>query len=278
MRLNGREGRGHTGEDDTMIPLREQEYIRELFHEQLTGPVKLEFFTQRRAPVFVPGREECQYCDDIQQMLEELSQLSDKVTLRVHELAKAPEEARKYRVTHVPATVLRGVLNRPLLLYGMPGGTLFPFLVEACVAVSASTSTSVPALKKKLKRIKRDLTVRVFTTMEDEEGGHLARQVAGIALESSRVRAEIVEIAEFPALAEQLKVETVPLTLIDNRVRLSGFVSPDEMLDQIVKAAETTTVTGPARLAGGGIPLGEPSVDDLQRGEVRPSGLIIPRR
>ena len=33
-----------------MIPLREQDYIRQLFAEQLTGPVKIEFFTQRPAP------------------------------------------------------------------------------------------------------------------------------------------------------------------------------------------------------------------------------------
>jgi alkyl hydroperoxide reductase subunit AhpF len=261
-----------------MIPLREQEYIRELFEESLTGPVKLEFFTQRHAPVFVPGREECQFCDDVQQMLTELSHLSDKVSLRVHELAKAPAEAKKYGVERVPATVLRGVLNRPLLLYGMPGGTLFSFLIEACVAVSTSTGTSTAALKKKLKRIRRDLPVRVFTTMEDEAGGHLARQVAGIALESGRVHAEVIEVGEFPTLAEQQGAQTVPLTLIDNRVRLSGFVPPDEMLDQIIRASETTAVTSHARLPGGGVALDVPQADEVQRGETRPSGLIVPRR
>lgn len=261
-----------------MIPLNEQEFIRTMYEEQLSGAVKIDYFTQRPAPVFVPGREECRFCGDVQTMLEEIASLSTRITLRVHELARAPEEAKRYRIERVPATVLRGVLNRPLVIYGMPAGTLFPFLIEACIAVSNGKSTATPTVKRKLKRIKRDLTVRVFTSLEDEAGAHLARQVAGIALETSRVRVEIIETAEFPGLAEQHKVEEVPVTLIDNRVRLPGFLSPDAMLDQIVKAAETTVVTGPARLPGGGVPLGVPQADDLERGETRPSGLIIPRR
>ena len=261
-----------------MIPLREQEYIRELFQEQLTGPVKLEFFTQRPAPVFVPGREECRFCDDIQQMLEELSHLSAKVSLRVHELAKASEEAKRYGVERVPATVIRGVLNRPLLFYGIPAGTFFAVLVELYVAVSRGSTEMQPAVKKKLKRVKRDLPVQLFTSPEDPYGPDVARALAALALENGRVHLTIVEAAEFPALAQEQGVETVPLTVIDGRVRLPGAVPAEVLLEQIVKAAETTTVTGPARLPGGAVALDVPKMDDVQRGETRPSGLIIPRR
>jgi alkyl hydroperoxide reductase subunit AhpF len=261
-----------------MIPLREQEFIRQTFEDSLTGPVKLELFTQRRAPVFIPGREECQYCEDVQQILEELSHLSDKVSLRVHELAKAPQEAKRYGIERVPATVVRGVLNRPLVFYGMPGGTLFAVLIEACIAVSVGVSGTAPALKRRLKRIKRDLSVRIFTTMEDADGADMVRQVAGIALESGRVHLSVIEAGEFPSLVEQAGVQSVPLTVIDGRIRLDGYLSTEETLDQIVRAAETTAVTGPARLPGGGIALDAPQAGEIQRGETRPSGLIIPGR
>lgn len=261
-----------------MIPLQEQELIRETFRESLTGPVKLDFFTQRRAPVFIPGREECRFCEDLQQVLEELSGLSEKITLRVHELAKAPPEAKRYGVERVPATVIRGVLNRPIALYGMPGGTLFPVLVEACVAVSIGVSGTAPALKRRLKRIRRDLPVRIFTTMEDSDGADMVRQVAGIALESGRVHLSVIEAGEFPALAEQAGLQSVPLTVIDGRIRLEGYLSTEETLEQIVRAAETATATGPARLPGGGVALDVPQAGEVQRGETRPSGLIIPGR
>lgn len=261
-----------------MIPLREQEFIRDMLQESLTGPVKLELFTQRRSPVVIPGREDCQFCDEVQQILEELTHLSDKITLRVHELAKAAGEAKRYGIERVPATVVRGVLNRPLVFYGMPGGTLFPVLIEACVAVSVGVSGTAPALKRRLKRIKRDLPVSIFTTMEDPDGADMVRQVAGIALESGRVHLAVIESGEFPALVEQTGVQSVPLTVIDGRVRLEGYLSTEETLDQIVRAAETTATVAPARVSSSGLILDAPPPSEIQRGETRPSGLIIPGR
>jgi glutaredoxin-like protein len=261
-----------------MIPLRDQEYLREAFQEALTGPVKVEFFTQRKAPVFIPGREDCQFCDDARQMLEELSALSTRIDLRVHDIAKAAAEAQKYGVARVPATVIRGVLNRPIVFYGMPGGTLFPLLVDVLVGVSRNGTDMEPAVKRRLKRLKRDVRVQLFVTPEDEHGPDVARSLVALALENGHLHLSIVEVAEFPALAEDLQIETVPLTLIDGRTRLPGVVSPTVLLDEIIKAAETTTVRGPARLPGGGVALDVPKADEVQRGEVRPSGLIIPRR
>lgn len=260
-----------------MIPLREQEYIREIFRESLTGPVKLEFFTQRRSAVLIPGREECEYCDDIREMLEDLARLSDKVTLRVHEFEKAAAEAARYGAVRVPATVVRGVLNRPVLFYGLPGGTLFAALIDVCVGVSRGDTEMQPAFKKKLKRVKRDVTVQLFTTPEDPDGPDIARALAALAIENGHVRLSIVETAEFPALAQQLGIERVPVTVIDGRTSLQGAVPPPTLLEQIVKAAETAIAT-PSRLPGGAVALDVPRADDVQRGETRPSGLIIPRR
>src|SRR5262245_54673104 len=127
-----------------MIPLGDQEMIRELFEEQLTGPVKIDFFTQKPAPVFVPGREECRFCSDVQQMLEELKGLSDKLSLRVHEWNPTEETAARYGIQRVPATVIRGVLNRPVIYYGLPAGQQFTTLIEAIVSISAG-ATGLPA-------------------------------------------------------------------------------------------------------------------------------------
>jgi glutaredoxin-like protein len=261
-----------------MIPLREQEYIRELFQESLTGPVKLEFFTQRPAPVFIPGREECRYCEDVQRMLEELAALSTTISLRVLDLAKAPDEAKRYGIERVPATVIRGVLNRPIVFLGLPAGTLFAVLLDAIVGVSRG-GTEMPApVKKRLKRVRRDLPVQLFVTTDDPEGPELARALAALAIENGHIRLQIVEIAEFPGLAEALGIESVPLTLIDGRVRLAGALAPEALLEEAIKAAESRIVAGPARLPGGGVALDVPKADAVQTGEVRPSGLIVPRR
>ena len=53
-----------------MIPLREQEYLRERFARELEGKVKIDYFTQRPSPIYLPGREECATCEDTRKMLE----------------------------------------------------------------------------------------------------------------------------------------------------------------------------------------------------------------
>lgn len=260
-----------------MIPLGEQDYIREVFEQALTGPVKVEYFTQRRAAVFVPGREDCQYCEDVQQMLAEIAALSGKVSLRVHELAAAPAEARRYGVERVPATVLRGVLNRPLVLYGIPAGTFFPVLIELFVAVSNGETGLEPALRRRLKRVKRDVSVELFTSPEDPNGPLLGRLLGSLALENNHIKLAVIEASEFPALVQERGVESVPVTVLDGHTRITGLSTPAEILDQIVKASESN-VTAPAQRRPGSGTLDLRAATDPQAGETRPSGLIIPRR
>jgi alkyl hydroperoxide reductase subunit AhpF len=261
-----------------MIPLQDQEEIRELFETQLDGPVKIEFFTQRPAPVLIPGREECQFCEAIGDLLEDLARLSPKITLRVHELARAGEEAKRYGIERVPATVVRGVLNRPIVFYGFPAAELFGAFLEVLVAISSGRSTFPPALKKKLKRIKRDLPLQAFVAPGDPLSGDLVRVLAALAIEHGRLKLTVIEVGEFPALVEAAGVEQVPQTSIDGRTLIAGLPPPDALLDELVKAAEAPVLAGPARLPGGGVALDLPKAGERPRGEVRPSGLIIPGR
>ncbi len=106
-----------------MIPLREQAYIRDRFEQELAGRVKIDYFTQKASAIYVPGREECAYCEDTGQMLGELAALSDKLSLTVRDLSAAPDEAKKLGVDKVPGIVLRGPANRPLRFFGIPAAT-----------------------------------------------------------------------------------------------------------------------------------------------------------
>lgn len=260
-----------------MIPPPEQTAIRDLFTEHLTGPVKLEFFTQRSSPVIVPGREECQFCPDIQTMLEELTALSPKLSLRVHQLATAQEMAKRYGVRSVPTTVVRGTLNRPIRYVGIPSGYEFPVLIDLCIWVSRGETAVTAAGKKRLKRLARDVRLEVFVTPESEESPDVARAAAQIALENARIRLTITEIAEFPQRAESLGLQGVPTVLIDDAIRFSGPIGGDQLLEQVVRASEMKPIRSTQRGPGGATLLTPPDAGPVQRGETRPSGLIIPR-
>ena len=147
-----------------MIPLREQEYIKQKFAQELVGGVRIDYFTQRPSPLYVPGREECAHCEDVRVMLEELAALSRKVSLTVHEFSREREAAAKLAVHRIPGIVIRGPTNRPLKFYGIPAGHEFPALIEAIVDVSRAKADLKPVTVKALRKLKSDVAIQVFVT------------------------------------------------------------------------------------------------------------------
>src|SRR5579884_2211609 len=134
-----------------MIPLETQREVGELFERGLKDRVKVEFFTQRPSAMLIPGREECVLCKDVEALLQELEHLTTLITLTVHEFGKDRELQQRYGVERVPATVIRGVLNRPMTLYGAPLGALFTAFVQTLVLVSQNRAQLPAAATKWLK-------------------------------------------------------------------------------------------------------------------------------
>jgi alkyl hydroperoxide reductase subunit AhpF len=147
-----------------LIPLQDQESIREKFSRDLVGTVKLDHFTQRQSALYVPGREECPTCDDTRLIMEELAALSDKITLNVYEFAQEREVASRLRVDKIPATVMRGGKNRPISFFGIPSGSEFPGFIDDIVDVSRGKADLAKETVKQLRKLKDDVWIQVFVT------------------------------------------------------------------------------------------------------------------
>ena len=62
-----------------------------------------------------------------------------------------------------------------------------------------------------------------------------------MAIESDRVTADVVEIQEFPALAQAYGVRGVPLTVINDTVAFSGAVTEEVFLSRVLEAVAEGT-------------------------------------
>ena len=58
-----------------------------------------------------------------------------------------------------------------------------------------------------------------------------------MALETPRVQADVVEAQEFPHLARQYSVQSVPKTIINNVVEVVGAVPEAALLQRVLTAA-----------------------------------------
>ena len=253
-----------------MIPLREQDYIRERFSNELEARVKIDYFTQRPSPIYVAGREPCAHCEDTRQLLEELAALSDKISLTVHELADEAETAQKLGVDKVPGIVLRGPANRALRFFGIPGGNEFPNFIESIIEVSKARVELGPETAKQLKKLKDRVSITVYVTPACPHCPGVVRAAYRLALASAHVEAAAVEIGEFPRLAQQLGVRAVPFTVINGRLAIAGAMDEAGLVEQALKAAESTSL-GAAPAQGG-------ATSDASQAQPAPaSRLILPR-
>jgi glutaredoxin-like protein len=256
-----------------MIPLKEQDAIRAMFAQQLIAQVKIDHFTEPESNVSVPGKTPCTYCKPTREMLQELAGLSDLVSLRIHMLAEAEDERAKYDIQRVPATVLRGRNGGFVKYYGIPGGTEFPALLESIVDLSRGEVLLSDESVKALDELDKDVSVRVFVTPTCGYCPQMVRLVYQLAMASEWVRAEVIEVSEFPDLGEKYQVQAVPLTVINDSVSIPGAVPEQNLVEQVLKASGSTIAPPPLPSSGDSSPTAPP---EIKRGEERSSGLYIP--
>jgi glutaredoxin-like protein len=246
--------------------------IGQKFAQELMGPVKIDLFTERELGITVPGKAPCQYCKPTQEMMQELSGLHPMISLRVHFMEDKPAEAETYGIERVPAIVLRGLDGgaggpRPYLkFYGIPAGTEFPSFLETIGDVSRREVLLSEESVGKLMEVKGEVSVKVFTTPTCPYCPAVARIVCQIGMVQPMVRPEVIEVAEFPELAERYAVKAVPLTVIADRKSIPGMVPEETLVEEIVKAAEALAAEPEETKTG----------KRIERGKERPSGLIIP--
>ncbi|RMD96014.1 MAG: glutaredoxin [Calditrichaeota bacterium] len=211
-----------------LIQEKDREEIRKRF-AKMTRPVKFIMFTQDF---------ECDYCKETRQILEELAELSDKLTLEVHDFIKDKELAEKYHVDKIPATVIEGEKDYGIRFYGIPSGYEFATLIEDVIMVSNGDSMLSPESREKLKALQKPVHIQVFVTPTCPYCPRAVFLAHQFAMESDKVTADMVEATEFPHLANRYEVMGVPKTVANDRPAAEGALPEPHFLDHILNAIE----------------------------------------
>jgi alkyl hydroperoxide reductase subunit AhpF len=96
--------------------------------------------------------------------MEEIAALSGKLSFEVYDFVTDKDQARKYHVDKIPATVIVGDKDYGIRFYGIPSGYEFGTVIEAIVMVSKRESGLAAATKKKLATLTKPLHLEVFVT------------------------------------------------------------------------------------------------------------------
>src|SRR5262249_7648591 len=148
----------------TLISDKDRETIRTRFDESLTGGVQIIMFTEHESPIIIPGKEPCETCAQTQQLLEEVASISDKLTLTVHDIAVAKDEAQSLGIDRIPAFVFKGASRGHVRFFGIPSGYEFSALIADLVDASNGTTDLSEETRKYLSELTEDVNIKVFTT------------------------------------------------------------------------------------------------------------------
>lgn len=217
-----------------------REITRRKLEAEMVNKVTVLFFTQEPSILIVPNRlpgQECMYCREARQLLEEVKSLSDKIDLQVLDFVAQKEKAVEFGVDKIPATLVLGEKDYGVRFYGIPSGYEYTSLVEAIIDVSRGTTELGPHTKESLRSIDKDVHIQVFVTPTCPYCTVAVRLGHQMSIESRWVRCDMIEATEFPHLVQRYMVYGVPKTVINESITMEGAVPEEVFLAHVLKAA-----------------------------------------
>ncbi len=200
----------------------------------MTNPVKLVNFTQEL---------ECQYCRETRMLMEELAELSDLITLEKYNFLTDKEEAEKYGLDKIPATiVMDDNKDYGIRYFGIPSGYEFASLLEDILMVSSGDSGLEPESREKLATLEKPVHIQVFVTPTCPYCPMAVRLAHQIAFESDKVRGDMIEVTEFPHLGNKYGVMGVPKSIFNEKVELEGAVPEPHFVEKVIEASKISNI------------------------------------
>ncbi len=212
----------------SLIPDDKKELLTNEFKEKMENPVKILMFTQEI---------ECKFCSDTRQLVQELAELSDKITVEVYDFVADAEKAKEYGIDKIPALAIIGKKDYGVRIYGIPYGYELQTLIAAVTNVSKGKTDLTDKTKAILSEVKTPVHIQVFVSLTCHHCPVAAAVAHKLAIESDWVRADVIDGTEFPHLAQKYAVIGVPKIIINEKTEFVGAFNEDLFAEYVLLGA-----------------------------------------
>jgi glutaredoxin-like protein len=221
--------------------------MEKVLNDQIVKQIE-EAFAEVKEPVqvlFFGSKDNCDYCNETRQLLEEVTALSDKVEMSVYDMRDNADVAKKFNVINAPGIVIAAkdneeVKNLGIQFSGIPSGHEFSTLITDILIVSKRESGLDDRTREFLKNLTQPLHLQVFVTPTCPYCPRAVLLAHQMAMENPQmIIAEGVEATEFPELANQFNVRGVPQTVINaGKGMVVGAVPEQNLVAEIMRALQ----------------------------------------
>ncbi len=142
-----------------------------LLNEQVIGQIQ-DAFKDLKSPVnvlFFGTQELCQYCADTEQLLTEITSISDLLNLSVFDIDEDAAVAENYNVELAPGIVIAGEnedgpIDYGIRYAGIPSGYEFSAFIQDLLMVSGGDSGLQDQTRQFLAELDEPVHLQVFAT------------------------------------------------------------------------------------------------------------------
>jgi len=179
----------------------------------------------------------CQYCDIIKQLYNELTGMSEKLSLEEYFYEELDNELmERFKIKSAPVVIIQGKNKGLIKFYGIPSGMEFPSFIETIVKASKGETDLPQEIINEVTNIEKDVNIKVFVTPTCPYCPKMVSTSYMFAMLNEKIDAEAWESIEFPDIARDYGVHAVPKVVINDEVSWEGMVPPDYLLHNIYHA------------------------------------------
>jgi glutaredoxin-like protein len=204
-----------------------QDQIREIF-TQMQKPMSIVLFTKE---------EPCVTCLETKQLLTEISELSDKITLVTKDIYEDIEDTEKYDITLTPSFVFldENGKYRGVKFNGIPAGHEINSLIGGILEMSGIDHGFSKETIEKIKKIDKKVNIKVFVTLQCPHCPGAVQNAHRLAMLNDNIVGEMIEAQTFGELSQKYNVSGVPKIVINDKYELLGNHPIDAFLKEIAK-------------------------------------------
>lgn len=185
------------------------------FLGNMVNPITMVLFTDKGL---------CNTCKETRQLLREVTELNDKITLVEKDMNDDQEDAKKYGITMTPSFVMLNESNDYLgvKFNGIPAGHEINSFLSAILHMSGVDLGLDEATIKKIKAIDKKVDIKVFVTLSCPHCPGAVETAHRLAMLNENIESSMIEAQTFHEMSNKYKVSGVPKIVINDKHELIG--------------------------------------------------------
>jgi len=203
-----------------------QNQLKQIFND-MKNDVTMVLFTQEG---------ECYSCEETKGLLEEVTELSDKIHLELKDINTDLDDVKKYNIEMVPSFVILDSNKEyhGVKFNGIPAGHEINSFIPALLEMSGAVNEEIPAdFLERIAKIDKPVNIKVFVTLSCPHCPGAVQKAHKLAMLNKNIEGEMIEAQTFMELSNNFNVSGVPKIVINDTLELVGNQPIDQFLAQI---------------------------------------------